>query len=73
MRYSKCMQTVDEYDGLIMLVAMFCRVVGANLLALMHSSVNKEPDTSDYSVIFGGGIVFTQMANNLQIHSYCLW
>ena len=60
---------MDGYDALTMLVAMFCRAVLAILLALMHSSANKEPDTSDFGVIFGW-IVFThadgkQSANSL--------
>ena len=77
MRYGKWMRhvchvpllpkTVDAYGALTVLVAMFFRAALAILLALMHSSANKEPDTSDLGVIFGG-IVFTQMANNLQIH-----
>jgi len=65
-------RTVDVYRALTMLVAMFYGAVWVILLAMIRSSMNREPDNRDIGLIFGG-IMFTQMANNLQIHWYCLW
>ena len=50
--------TAYGYGALTMLVAMFCRAVQAILFALMHSSANKEPYTSDFGVIFGDSTKF---------------
>ena len=56
---------------------MFCRAVWAILLALMHSSTNKESNTSDFGVILGE-IVFRhpdgkQSANSLILLVVKVW